>query len=331
MLKLPRLLLLAAIGLAAYYFFTHYRLDGLENIEVKPLGGSPAGSKPPDSPGAAPQVAPKKKPTIRIATANLGPLDRRKLDDRNIAPLLGEIIRRYDVVAVQDVRAQSQGLVLDLLEIVNRGGAAYDFAIDRRVGREPVETYAAYFFDRAVVEIDRTTVCEVNDPADQFLHKPLVAAFRVRGPRPEEAFTFTLINVQIDPAQAELELDLLAGVFRAVRGDGRGEDDVIVLGSLGADEQGLGGLGRIPHIMWSVAGRPTTTLGTRLADNILFDSQATTEFVGRSGVLDLVREFDLTIRQAIEVSDHLPVWAEFSSYEGGQVGRIAEANSGAAR
>ncbi len=68
-----------------------------------------------------------------------------------------------------------------------------------------------------------------------------------------------------------------------------------------------------------------------MADNILFDSQATTEFVGRSGVLDLVREFDLTIRQAIEVSDHLPVWAEFSSYEGGQVGRIAEANSGAAR
>ena len=139
MLKLPRLLLLVAIGLGAYYFFTHYRLDGLEKIEVKPLGGSLAGSKQPDSPGAASDVAPRKKHTIRVATANLGPLDRQKLDDRNVAPRLAEIIRRFDVVAVQDIRAQNQGLVLDLLEIVNRQGGTYDFAIDRRVGREPVE------------------------------------------------------------------------------------------------------------------------------------------------------------------------------------------------
>ena len=27
--------------------------------------------------------------------------------------------------------------------------------------------------------------------------------------------------------------------------------------------------------------------------------------------------------EALEVSDHLPVWAEFTIYEGGQAGRIA--------
>jgi hypothetical protein len=36
-----------------------------------------------------------------------------------------------------------------------------------------------------------------------------------------------------------------------------------------------------------------------------------------------MREHNLTMEQALEVSDHLPVWAEFSSTEGGLPGRIA--------
>ena len=57
----------------------------------------------------------------------------------------------------------------------------------------------------------------VEDPAGRFLHKPLVAEFRVRGPPENEAFTFALINVQTNPARAAAELDLLATVFRTMR------------------------------------------------------------------------------------------------------------------
>ena len=64
---------------------------------------------------------------------------------------------------------------------------------------------------------------------------------------------------------------------------------------------------------------------------MLFDARATTEFTGRSGVLDVMQEYHLTQEQALAVSDHLPVWAEFSIYEGGPPGRLAarEALSGA--
>ena len=34
----------------------------------------------------------------------------------------------------------------------------------------------------------------------------------------------------------------------------------------------------------------------------------------------MMREFELTMPEALEVSEHLPVWAEFSVYEGGQAG-----------
>lgn len=319
--RLP-LILLAALGIGGYFFFTNYRLEGLEDFRVKPLGKAtaPAGNAEP-----SPQVGIGDRKTIRIAGANFGPLDRQKLNHREVSARLAEIIRRFDVTAVQGIWGYNQAVVLDLLEQVNHGGKNYDFAISARVGREPVEKYSAYFFDRSILEIDRSTVFEIADPGQVFLHKPLVAAFRVRGPRPEEAFTFTLVNVEVDPTQAELELNLLADVFRAVRDDGRGEDDVLLVGSFGANPQNLGGLNRIPHLMWSIADRPTTTLGPATVDNILFESRATVEFAGRSGAMDLMSELNLTVRQAAQVSDHLPVWAEFSIFEGGQVGRIAGA------
>ena len=38
---------------------------------------------------------------------------------------------------------------------------------------------------------------------------------------------------------------------------------------------------------------------------------------------DMIREFNLTMDEALEVSDHMPIWAEFTVREGGQPGRVA--------
>ena len=98
---------------------------------------------------------------------------------------------------------------------------------------------------------------------------------------------------------------------------------MILLGDLEADENHLGRLGQVPGITAAVTGTPTTLRGTRRADNILFDRRTTVEFSSSSGVLDLMRELDLDLEAAQEISDHLPVWAELSSYEGGQPGAMS--------
>ena len=67
-----------------------------------------------------------------------------------------------------------------------------------------------------------------------------------------------------------------------------------MLGDFESDPEHLGRLGRVPNLVAAVDGVPTTTRGTRLADNILFDRRATVEYTGRSGVLDMIRELDLT-------------------------------------
>ena len=145
----------------------------------------------------------------------------------------------------------------------------------------------------------------------------------MRGPPAEQAFTFTLVDIHTDPDETAQELDALDDVFRAVRDDGRNEDDVILLGDLNVDDHHLGRLGRMPYIHWSISGVATNTRGNKLYDNIIFSDRATTEYTGRWGVFDMIREFNLTMDEALELSDHMPVWAEFSVYEGGQGSRVA--------
>ncbi len=67
----------------------------------------------------------------------------------------------------------------------------------------------------------------------------------------------------------------------------------------------------------------TNTRRTKAYDNIVFDRQATTEYTGRVGVLDLLAEFNLSMDEALEVSDHLPVWAEFSARQRDGRGTVA--------
>lgn len=309
------------------FFFMNFKIRGLGYLGIEPredgyLNGT--GTYSDDLPVVQGQKA------ISIATFNLGPLDRDKLNKRHVVGHLASVIRRFDVVAIQDIRAANQNLLVAFVEQVNAEGAHYDFAVSPSVRRDNVQQYGAFVFNRATIQIDRSTVYNVQDRAGRIRREPLVASFRVRGPKPDEAFTFTLINVHTDQNQVVAELGLLDDVFRAVRDDGRGEDDVIMLGDLGADNEHLDELGQLPAITWAIADKPTTTRGLP-RDNILFNRRATAEFTGRAGVTDLMQEFRLSKQEAVEVSEHFPVWANFNVLEGEHFGPMAKASENSTR
>lgn len=331
------LLLAAASGVG--YFFVNYEVQTqYENGKatcwrVVPRGGVAATPAPPSAP---PEPV---RPTVRIATYQLGRLDEAKLANRQVADVLARLLPRFDLIALQGVRGKTQGVLVRLVEQLNAAsGRTYDFATCPTQQRDGLEHYSAFVFDRARFDIDRSTVHFVEDRLGRIRFKPLVGSFRVRGPDPSEAFTFTLINVETDPDHVTAELDLLADVFRAVRDNGRNEDDIILLGDLQSDDKSLGivlsgelqsgdkhpgQLGKLLGITALLSGMPTTTRGANQLDNILLDRRATSEFTGRVDVVDVIRDYELTMAAAQEVSEHLPVWAEFSSYEGGQAGHAA--------
>ena len=321
--RLGILVLLVAAGAGAWYFLQHYQVQGLERVTIKPRAPEPGSPGAPARPEAELPAVPAGKDTIRIATFNCGPLDQAKLSRPQVLNRLAQVIRRFDIVALQDIQARNQAAVRQLVEQVNADARHYHYAVASNVDQDVVHQFSAFVFDLATIQIDRNTVCPVDDPGGRFRHPPLVAAFRARGPDPTQAFTFTLINVHSEPEQAATELNLLDDVLRAVRNDGRNEDDIVMLGDLGTDDRHLGELGGVPNLTCAVFAMPTTTRGTEATDNLLFDFRATKEFTGRSGVMDLMRELSLSMQEATELSGHLPVWAEFSVYEGGQAGQVA--------
>jgi deoxyribonuclease-1-like protein len=336
MAKKLLVVLLIAVAAGGGYFYWNYQVQSrYENGRLIAVTIVP---RPPHQGGSAPWQAAELppagpvRPTIRIATFDLGQFDERNLANHQVSDVLLHVLPQFELIALQGFQGQTEAAVLRLAEQLNRStGRMYAHAACLVGRRDSVAQYSAFLFDQAAIEIDRSTLRLVQDPAGRFRHPPLVAAFRVRGPAEAEAFTFTLINVHTDPDNAAVELDLLRDVYKTVRDDGRNEDDVILLGDFEADENHLGQLGQVLDLTAAITSMPTTVRGTRRADNILLDRRATVEFTGRAEVVDLLRECDLTMEGALQVSEHLPVWAEFSSYEGGQSGHVAAAAEPTAR
>jgi len=253
--------------------------------------------------------------SVRLATFNIQVFGVAKLKRTAAMSVLSQIVRRFDVVAIQEVRAKDQSVVSRFVSLINADGSRYAHVLGPRLGRSSSKEQYAYIYNLERIELLADSVYTINDPRDYLHREPLVARFRVRGPPVKQALTFTLINIHTDPDEVVQEINVLDNVFEAVRRDASREDDVIMLGDFNADEKHYGELGRLPGLQWAIAGQNTNTRMTRAYDNILFDRRATSEFTGRSGVLNFMQEFQLSRDQALIVSDHMPVWAEFSGTE----------------
>ena len=330
--KLFSLLIAAVLGYAGFAhhhtildFIAKATKSGQQNESASGGGigmGGGANSVPP---------AVREGQNIHIASFNIQVFGEKKIEKPAVMNVLAEVVRRFDLVAIQEVRSVRDDILPRFLQMINSTGRHYDFVIGPRMGRTNSKEQYAFLFDTASIEVDRRTMYSVGDPYDRMQRPPFVAHFRVRGPDPKEAFTFTLVDMHTEPDDTVRELNACADVFKAVRNDGSDEDDVILLGDLNVDDKHFGDLGRLPGIACAISGRPTNSRQTKQYDNIIFNRQATIEYTGRSGVFDLIREFNLTLDQALEISDHFPIWAEFSIYEGGQPGRLATRLGGDAR
>tara|TARA_R110002049_G_scaffold2750_2_gene21640 strand:- start:492499 stop:493608 length:1110 start_codon:yes stop_codon:yes gene_type:complete len=276
------------------------------------------------------QLGPKSNETIRIATFNIQKFGHTKSGTRDrdgidVLGTLAKVIATFDVVAIQEVLGGDSLAVEQLVDLINASGGNFTATLSQPIGRTSYRESYAFVWDRTRIMMMPDSAYVVQDSADLMHREPMVATFQTRtvptdGRMP---FSFTLINAHTDPDEVSMrsennEINVLDDVFVRVRQyeyGSSGEEDCILLGDLNVDTGGLGELLQIPSMI-SIAGDvPTNTLGTKTYDHILIDRNMTREFTGRFGVFDLKRELGLTEDQALLLSDHMPVWAEFTAYE----------------
>jgi deoxyribonuclease-1-like protein len=273
------------------------------------------------APGAPPAVAAAGKPAdaITIGSFNIQVFGESKIAKPQVVDVLVRVVRGFDVVAIQEVRAKSDSVIPQFVSAINADGSRYAFVIGPRLGRTASKEQYTFIYDTTRIELDPASVGTSLNPGDRLHRPPLHARFRTRVNPPEAGFSFWLVDTHTDPDEVKQEVDALAQVFMEMKALRPDEDDVILLGDLNASPQQFGRIRQIPGIGWAVSGVPTNTRRNKTYDNIIFDQAATAEYSGRWGVLDLQNTFGLSLDKALEVSDHNPVWATFRPWESRQM------------
>jgi deoxyribonuclease-1-like protein len=291
-------------------------------VPQRPLAsGSPplaSISYPPPSPAPPPPppAASGKPPdALLICSFNIQVFGESKLAKPEVVEVLARVVRMFDIVAIQEVRAKSDSVVPTFVQAVNANGSQYHWVIGPRLGRTVSKEQYTFVYDTTRVEVDPSSVGTAPNPGDKLHRPPMFARFRTRANPPESAFTFWMVDIHTDPDEVPQEVDALADVFVAMQHARPDEDDVILLGDLNAAPNQFGRIAQIPNIGWAVSGTTTNTRRSKTYDNIIFSRAATAEYLGRWGVLDLQSTFGLSLDDALKVSDHNPVWAAFSPWE----------------
>jgi len=289
---------------------------------LQPAPASTPASAPAAGPFAAPgpvppTTPPQAKPSdaVLVASFNIQVFGESKMAKPQVVDVLARVVRTFDIVAIQEVRAKSDAIIPDFIRAINADGSRYQHVIGPRLGRTASKEQYTFIYDTNRIELDTASVGTMRDPADRLHRPPMYARFRVRTAPPERGFSFWMVDTHTDPDEVSQEVDALADVFVVMRSARPDEDDVILLGDFNASPMQFGRIKKIPSIGWAISGVPTNTRRTKTYDNLIFDPIATREYTGRWGVVDLQNTFGLSIDKALEVSDHNPVWAAFSPWE----------------
>lgn len=354
---MQRLLSMLAMGVLGGLGYLFVKGGGLDQL-APPQNGSPQHQTSRDtyqspgnwqqSPAATPTVAsnnypprvgnhgvaaPNSGPVVRIASFNIKDFGKKKASSKPVMYHLADIVQKFDVVAIQEISSKNEYLIPNFVELINQSGRRYAHVLGPRLGNTTQKEQYAYIYNTKKVRVDHQSVYTVGDPENMLHREPLVATFICVEAHPDEAFSFTLVNIHTDPSREVLgpELDALAEVYRVVRRAGGNEDDVILLGDFNCDDRGMRRLGKIPGIHPLISGVWTNTRQNKQYDNIVVHQPSTTEYNGHSGVFDMMRHYNLSQERALKISDHFPVWAEFSIYERDHMGRIASRRNAAGR
>jgi len=278
------------------------------------VGAIPARGQQPAMPAAKPWDA------VLVCSFNIQVFGETKMAKREVVEVLARVARKFDIVAIQEVRAKSDEIIPSFVRAVNADGSQYHYVIGPREGRTVSKEQYTFVYDTRRIEVDASSLGVVPNPSGALHRPPMHVRFRTRVQPAEMAFTFWLVNIHTDPDEVPSELQALATVFQQMQALRPDEDDVIVLGDLNAGPPEFSAFKRIPGIGWAVSGTTTNTRRSKTYDNLIFSQPQTSEYLGTWGVLDLQNTFGLPLEKAIEVSDHNPVWAAFypAEHRGGQ-------------
>jgi endonuclease/exonuclease/phosphatase family metal-dependent hydrolase len=265
-------------------------------------------------------AAPGSNATITVASFNIQVFGESKRSKPEVMAVLAPMARKFDVMAVQELRDDTETTLPFYIQEINAlPGPAYFALSGPRVGRTASkENYAFVYNTLTINPVPGSNYTFADPPAnsstDLFQREPLMARFNTTC-----GFDFVLIAIHTEPDTTPAELASLALVLDDARSRFPDEKDFILLGDMNADCSYLSDAERNALALhnssftWVVPdSADTTTKSTDCAyDRLILTEGAASHFTGSWGVLRFDQEYGLNQSATEAVSDHYPVWAQF--------------------
>ena len=251
---------------------------------------------------------------LSVAAWNIRILSDRSRDDGELYKIAQTLID-YDFIAISELR--DEAVLKRTQQILSQMGKMYQYQLSPAVGRGVKERYA-FLYKRDLVSVVKQGELypDAADGKDDFSRDPYWATFRAG------AFDFSVIVVHViwgdtvGPRKAEVKA--LADVYEWVQESNGTEEDVLLVGDFNRNPNDPEAYSRIMAIpsMTRLFELPQKShiRDSSLYDNIFFQSDYVTEYLGSSGI-DKFDETDFGNDDEaanLAVSDHRPVWAVFS-------------------
>ncbi|XP_039274463.1 deoxyribonuclease-1-like [Styela clava] len=250
---------------------------------------------------------------LLIGTFNIQVLGRTKIGKREVVDVLVEVLNRYDLVGVLEIRDSSQTAFAELVQSLNEyaGGDVFEFFTGRRTGRSSSKEQTGFIY--RTEKLDVVSMYERFDEYDVLEREPTIARFkRVQPIGLVREFTFIPIHIKPDDAVAEMN-SLLDVCDEAERTYG---ENIIVAGDLNADCSYVPKskwedcqLRQSEDYQWMISDEEdTTTKKTNCAyDRIILRGKDIKENSCCARVYRFDQEMQLDQELVEDVSDHFPV------------------------
>ena len=134
MKKLFTFVLGAAAVAVGWLFFDKFQLKGLDQFHVEPRGTA-TGNVREAGFGTAAVPPVRSATTVRLATFNVQVFGESKAAKPQVMDIMARIVRQFDIIAIQEIRARDQDVLPRFVAVINAAGRHYDYVIGPRLGR----------------------------------------------------------------------------------------------------------------------------------------------------------------------------------------------------
>jgi len=247
---------------------------------------------------------------ISIASFNIKVFGKTKASNDTVMASLVDIVSKYDIIAIQEIKDINQEVPYDFLELLNNNSITkYEMLLSERSGsqeddKSSQEQYAILYNPELISVKDNGTL--YNDSInDSFQREPFLAHLSVKN----TTLDFVLGVIHTKPAAAEEEISALINVFNWSKTYYQ-DQDVMIVGDYNADcsyfdeedipELEIGST----EFLWAIPNEADTNLADSNCtyDRMVLTGELKNNFNGKWGVDDNFSES--------KISDHWPVWIE---------------------